>query len=139
MKVDQIFESARNVLQGNWNESFTIPSPTLYPHERSWYSAFIAIGNSYSSTEKAIKELEFLFDAQWNDKWNGRLISYLMKKKKRIFLLGTTLNEITRSPYAPKSYRHISYDTASCACHKLVLLMYMLTILIIRKQNLKNF
>jgi hypothetical protein len=36
-----------------------------YPHQWSWDSGFIAIGNSYYHIEWAIEEIEFLFDAQW--------------------------------------------------------------------------
>jgi hypothetical protein len=37
-----------------------------------WDSGFIAIGNSYYHVERAIKEIECLFDAQWK---NGRFTS----------------------------------------------------------------
>jgi hypothetical protein len=49
-KVDEIpvdselIESARKVLDGNWNGKFTIPSATLYPHQWGWYSCFIVCG-----------------------------------------------------------------------------------------------
>jgi hypothetical protein len=36
-----------------------------YPHQWSWDSGFIAIGNSYYHIEWAIEEIEFLFGAQW--------------------------------------------------------------------------
>jgi hypothetical protein len=98
MKVDQIFDSASNVLQGNWNGNFTIPSPTLYPHQWSWDSAFIAIGNSYSNTERAIKELEFLFDAQWT---NGMVPHIVFNDKEKTYFPAADFYEITRSPFAP--------------------------------------
>jgi hypothetical protein len=66
----QLLEDAKKTLEGNWTGSFTIPAATLYPHQWSWDSAFIAIGNSYFNTDRAIKELEFLFNAQWH---NGML------------------------------------------------------------------
>jgi len=99
MKLDQLFESAKNVLQGNWNGNFTIPSPTLYPHQWSWDSAFIAIGNSYSNTERAIKEIEFLFDAQWT---NGMVPHIVFNNKEKTYFPAADFYEITRSPYAPK-------------------------------------
>ena len=98
MKLDQLFESAKNVLQGNWNGNFTIPSPTLYPHQWSWDSAFIAIGNSYSNTERAIKEIEFLFDAQWT---NGMVPHIVFNDKEKTYFPAADFYEITRSPYAP--------------------------------------
>ena len=30
----------------NWDGSYTVPSRTLYPHQWSWDSAFVAIGNA---------------------------------------------------------------------------------------------
>jgi Glycosyl hydrolase family 63 C-terminal domain len=101
MKVDELFESAKNTLEGNWNGSFTIPSPTLYPHQWSWDSAFIAIGNSYFNIERAIKELEFLFDAQWN---NGMVPHIVFNEKEKTYFPAADFYEITRSPNAP---RHI--------------------------------
>jgi mannosylglycerate hydrolase MGH1-like protein len=62
-----VIKKAKAVLEGNWNGEYTIPSPTLYPHQWSWDSAFIAIGNSYFSIDRAIKELRHLFNAQWKN------------------------------------------------------------------------
>jgi len=63
MDVDKILENAKQILEKNWNGRFTIPSPTLYLHQWSWDSGFIAIGNSYYDVEHAIKEI----DAQWKN------------------------------------------------------------------------
>ena len=81
-QLQKLLQEAKNVLDRNWNGNYTIPSPVLYPHQWSWDSAFIAIGNSYLGTERAIKELEFLFDAQWK---NGMVpqIVYANKKNKK--------------------------------------------------------
>ena len=62
--LDRLVNDAKKILDKNWNGRFTIPSATLYPHQWSWDSGFIAIGNSYSDTDRAIKEIEFLFSAQ---------------------------------------------------------------------------
>ncbi|MGW0871950.1 MGH1-like glycoside hydrolase domain-containing protein [Streptomyces sp. NPDC002740] len=58
---------AANVLAGNWTGSSTVPSPSLYPHQWSWDSAFIAIGLRHVSPRRAQTELETLLDAQWGD------------------------------------------------------------------------
>ncbi|NNE11416.1 MAG: glycoside hydrolase, partial [Ilumatobacter sp.] len=39
--------------------------PLLYPHQWSWDSAFIAIGNVHRRPDRAMLELRTLFDAQW--------------------------------------------------------------------------
>jgi hypothetical protein len=53
------------VLLGNWAGGSTVPSRTLYPHQWSWDSAFIAIGLRHLSPRRAGRELETLFAAQW--------------------------------------------------------------------------
>ena len=48
---------------GGW----TKPAPRLYPHQWSWDSAFIAIGLAHVDPDRALRELEVLFTAQWSD------------------------------------------------------------------------
>ncbi|MFI7491760.1 MGH1-like glycoside hydrolase domain-containing protein [Micromonospora echinaurantiaca] len=54
-------------LDGNWEHDHTVPSRTLYPHQWSWDSAFIAIGLAHVRPERAWRELDSLFRAQWAD------------------------------------------------------------------------
>ena len=56
---------AHAVLRGNWLGHSTKPAPNLYPHQWSWDSAFIAIGNAQTSWDRATEELTRLFEAQW--------------------------------------------------------------------------
>ncbi|MEV6028179.1 hypothetical protein [Streptomyces sp. NPDC052036] len=58
---------AAQVLEGNWTGTSTVPSHSLYPHQWSWDSAFIAIGLRHLSPLRAQTELETLLDAQWAD------------------------------------------------------------------------
>lgn len=58
---------AREILEGNWRGSSTVPAPGLYPHQWSWDSAFIAIGLSWLDQARAQAELESLALAQWSD------------------------------------------------------------------------
>ncbi|MEU6762450.1 trehalase family glycosidase [Streptomyces sp. NPDC046853] len=58
---------AARVLLGNWTGGATVPSRTLYPHQWSWDSAFIAIGLRHLSVRRAQRELETLLGAQWDD------------------------------------------------------------------------
>jgi glycogen debranching enzyme len=53
---------ARNEV-GGW----TKPAPRLYPHQWSWDAAFIAIGLAHSDPDRALREIEHLFSAQWRD------------------------------------------------------------------------
>jgi hypothetical protein len=59
--------AARAVLQLNDLGDWTKPAPRLYPHQWSWDSAFIAIGLAIEDPDRALRELETLFAAQWDD------------------------------------------------------------------------
>ncbi|MEV6379112.1 hypothetical protein AB0M31_06800 [Streptomyces sp. NPDC051773] len=59
--------AAAEVLAANWTGRSTVPSRTLYPHQWSWDSAFIAIGLRHLSPLRAQTELETLLAAQWGD------------------------------------------------------------------------
>jgi hypothetical protein len=58
---------AAAVLEANWTGASTVPSRSLYPHQWSWDSAFIAIGLRHVSPLRAQTELETLLAAQWAD------------------------------------------------------------------------
>ncbi|WP_406047290.1 MGH1-like glycoside hydrolase domain-containing protein [Kribbella sp. NBC_00889] len=60
-------EDAVHVLEQNWTGQSTVPSRSLYPHQWSWDSAFIAIGLRHVSVGRARTELESLLRAQWPD------------------------------------------------------------------------
>lgn len=70
--LERLASDARAVLDGNWIGRNTIPSPTLYPHQWNWDSAFIAVGRSWYDQGRARQELRSLFDAQWA---NGKVPS----------------------------------------------------------------
>jgi hypothetical protein len=55
------------VLRANDVGGWTQPAPRLYPHQWSWDSAFIAIGLAHVDPDRALRELESLFAAQWAD------------------------------------------------------------------------
>lgn len=55
------------VLEENWTGRSTVPSRSLYPHQWSWDSAFIAIGLRHVAPLRAQTELETLLSAQWAD------------------------------------------------------------------------
>jgi hypothetical protein len=59
--------AAEKVLLGNWTGHSTVPSRSLYPHQWSWDSAFIAIGLRHLSPRRAQVELESLLGSQWSD------------------------------------------------------------------------
>ncbi len=91
--MDVLFEKAKSTLEANWKTSYTIPSSTLYPHQWSWDSAFIAIGNSFYDKGRAIKELDFLFDAQWED---GMVPHIVFNKKAKTYFPGAGFYDAKR-------------------------------------------
>jgi len=62
-----LIPEAEAVLRLNDMGGWTRASPTLYPHQWSWDSAFIAIGLAHLDTRRAARELETLFMGQWRD------------------------------------------------------------------------
>jgi len=67
MVLTPLLQEAVRVLLRNWHGYATVPSRSLYPHQWSWDSAFIALGLQHISTARAATELLSLFSAQWAD------------------------------------------------------------------------
>src|ERR671910_2116168 len=63
--LDHVNPLAAGVLKRNGVKSWTKPAPSLYPHQWSWDSAFIALGLAHVDNRRATGELEALFSAQW--------------------------------------------------------------------------
>jgi glycogen debranching enzyme len=61
---------ARETLELNWRDGYTIPSPRLYPFQWNWDSGFIALGLAYHHPERAMSEIRHMFKGQWR---NGML------------------------------------------------------------------
>ncbi|MCB0977126.1 MAG: hypothetical protein KDB02_06665 [Acidimicrobiales bacterium] len=62
----ELRRAAEDVLRLNDRGGWTRPSPALYPHQWSWDAAFIAIGWAHLDVDRAVAELEHLFEAQWD-------------------------------------------------------------------------
>ena len=62
----QAAEVLRRSDMGEWTRA----SPTLYPHQWSWDTGFIAIGLAHLDTRRAARELTSLFAHQWR---NGKV------------------------------------------------------------------
>ncbi len=92
--------AARAVLDANWIGASTVPSRSLYPHQWSWDSAFIAIGRSWYDEPRARQELVTLFDAQWA---NGMVphIVFNPAVPDGVYFPGPDFWDSRRSPHAP--------------------------------------
>lgn len=58
---------AAYLLRGNDLGSMTTAAPRLYPHMWSWDAAFVAVGLSTLSVERAVLEMDTLLSAQWSN------------------------------------------------------------------------
>jgi hypothetical protein len=63
----QLARAAITVLGENWHGHVTVPARSLYPHQWSWDSAFIAIGLQHWAPQRAATELLSMFGSQWAD------------------------------------------------------------------------
>jgi hypothetical protein len=62
---EELSARAGKILHRNDMEGWTRAAPSLYPHQWSWDSAFIAIGLAHLDTRRAAQELRTLFAHQW--------------------------------------------------------------------------
>jgi hypothetical protein len=67
LELQTLIHSAKRTLAANWTGRFTRPSRTLYPHQWSWDSGFVAIGYARYDTQRAMQEITSLFEAQWTN------------------------------------------------------------------------
>src|SRR5215211_6307440 len=62
---EELSARASEILRRNDMEGWTRAAPTLYPHQWSWDSAFVAVGLAHLDTRRAAQELRTLFAHQW--------------------------------------------------------------------------
>jgi hypothetical protein len=91
---------AKAVLDGNWTGRFTKPAPSLYPHQWSWDSAFIAIGYARYDQPRAEQELRSLFEGQWT---NGLVPQIVFDPQAGGYFPGPDVWRIGGDPRAPRS------------------------------------
>ncbi|MCP8309918.1 MAG: hypothetical protein L6N94_00235 [Candidatus Methylarchaceae archaeon HK01M] len=87
MKADytKLLSDAKTVLEKNWRGKYTVPSPTLYPHQWSWDSAFHSIGYTHYALNKAKSELDSILSGQWK---NGLLPHIIFDPKVKGYFPG---------------------------------------------------
>lgn len=83
-----LWNDAVAVLRANDLGEWTKPAPRLYPHQWSLDSAFIALGLCRVDADRALRELEHLFGAQWAD---GRLPHIVFNPKAHDYFPGPDL------------------------------------------------
>jgi glycogen debranching enzyme len=96
----ELIEKAKSVLADNWLGASTKPAPQLYPHQWSWDSAFIAIGNAHYNQARAEEELRTLFKAQWG---NGLLPHIVFNPKSENYFPGPDFWKTDRAKHASRA------------------------------------
>lgn len=91
-------ELAGEVLEGNWQDGFTIPCKGLYPFQWNWDSGFIALGWGHLNMERAKAEFRSLLKGQWS---NGFLPHIVFHNPSETYFPGPDVWDVGRSPNAP--------------------------------------
>ncbi|MGI9505967.1 MAG: MGH1-like glycoside hydrolase domain-containing protein, partial [Geminicoccaceae bacterium] len=60
-------DQAIEILQANDRGGYTVPTSRLYPYQWNWDSAFVALGFAAFDQDRAWREIEMLFEGQWDD------------------------------------------------------------------------
>jgi hypothetical protein len=58
---------AQAILRGNDRGGYTVPNSRVYPFQWNWDSALVSLGFAEFDLERAWREIETLFAAQWPD------------------------------------------------------------------------
>lgn len=67
MLQEDLDQAAREILIGNDQGGYTIPTKGLYPYQWNWDSVFVARGFATFDPDRAWREIELLFQGQWRD------------------------------------------------------------------------
>ncbi len=94
----EMSDRAREVLEGNWQDGFTIPCKGLYPFQWNWDSGFIALGWGHVNMERAKQELRSLLKGQWS---NGFLPHIVFHNEAETYFPGPGVWDVSRSANAP--------------------------------------
>jgi len=58
---------AIDILRRNDRGGYTLPNASVYPFQWNWDSAFVALGFAANDMDRAWREIETLFEGQWED------------------------------------------------------------------------
>ncbi len=100
--MKELQKKAIKVLENNWKDGFSIPCEALYPFQWNWDSGFIAIGLAHFDIQKAVKEMETLLDAQWE---NGFIPHIIFHTESDSYFPGADFHCSHLHPAASKKYK----------------------------------
>ena len=82
-----MINKAKNILNKNSYNTFTVPNIQLYPFQWNWDSLVSALGISTYNLDRSLIEIETLFESQWE---NGMLPHIIFHKKNNDYFPGET-------------------------------------------------
>ncbi|MEL7114149.1 MAG: trehalase family glycosidase [Pseudomonadota bacterium] len=88
-------DQARAILRANDQGGYTIPTSGLYPYQWNWDSVFVALGFATFDLDRAWKELETLFEAQWPD---GMVPHIIFRVDEPSYFPGPTVWQANKGP-----------------------------------------
>jgi len=100
--MKELQDKAKDVLNKNWRDGFSIPCENLYPFQWFWDSGFIAIGFAHFDMPKAEEEIKTLLDAQWG---NGFIPHIIFHTDSDTYFPGPDFHRSDLHPEASKKYR----------------------------------
>src|SRR5205823_3015019 len=65
--VEELDHRAREILLRNDRGTYTVPNGRVYPFQWNWDSAFASLGFAAFDLDRAWREIESLFEGQWED------------------------------------------------------------------------
>ena len=86
---------AKNIIKNNSRGNFTIPCDTLYPFQWNWDSAFCALGIYTYNKDRALQEINSLFNGQWE---NGMIPQIIFHKNNTTYFPGPEIWESNTTP-----------------------------------------
>ncbi|WNH13696.1 MGH1-like glycoside hydrolase domain-containing protein [Thalassobellus suaedae] len=100
--MKELQKKAREVLNNNWKDRFSIPCANLYPFQWFWDSGLIAIGFAHFDMQKAEAEINTLLDAQWG---NGFIPHIIFHTESDSYFPGPDFHCSNLHPEASKKYK----------------------------------
>ena len=99
-----LLDTAKSILQQNWNGKFTKASSSQCFTQRTWDAAFIAMGYAHYDFEKAKSEFYSLFQGQWA---NGMIPQSVFHSKEKKHKACFAEADFWESDCSPKSLVNI--------------------------------
>ncbi|GMT46190.1 MAG: hypothetical protein IEMM0006_2022 [bacterium] len=80
-----LLKRALQILLANERQGYAIPGAGIYPFQWKWDSGFIALGYSHFDLQKAMAEMQTLFNAQWLNGFVPHIIFHSVAESKNYF------------------------------------------------------